>query len=360
MQDFIIAEAGSNHNGDVKKALHLIDIAKEAKADSIKFQLIFADGLYLPKYNENGTYEDSKVFKKRKDEEFTDKEWHVIWDYAKEKKIDISGSVFCSKGITLLKKLGCSYVKIASTDLTNHKLIKEVCSNFNNVIISTGMATIEEVASSIDNAKKANNDIKLSLMHCVSLYPCAFEDAKLSRINALKNAFNINVGYSDHTNDNRSAILAWHGGATFFEKHFTYDKSQPGFDHAHAQNPNELKSYIETLRSCNAAMKWDEFQVMEENNENITKIRARRGVYLNKDIEAGHIITEADLLYVRPSSEYKCNNPDEFIGQKTNIPLSKFTAIGMNTQTMQVKSNWSKADNYWNQEMKEKNMDKNN
>lgn len=357
MKNFIIAEAGSNHNGCLQKALDLIDIAYNAKADSIKFQLIFADGLYLPEYSSDSTYLKSKVFAKRLEEEFTREQWFTIWSYAKKVGIDISGSVFCSRGVALLKELGCTYVKIASTDLTNHKLIKEVCSSFETVVMSTGMATIEEISASIACARKANLHTNLKLMHCVSLYPCAFEEAKISRINALKSAFNVDVGYSDHTSDTRSAILAWTNGATFFEKHFTYDKKQPGFDHAHAQNPEELSYYITTLKSCYKSMKWSEIYNDDHNAENVTKLRARRGVYVNKNLPVGHIITNDDLLYVRPSSEYQSVDPIEFIGLKLKKSITKYSSLGMNSEAVEVKSNWDKANTYWNQEMKEKKMD---
>lgn len=357
MKNFIIAEAGSNHNGSLQKALDLIDIAYKAKADSVKFQLIFADGLYLPEYPSDGTYTKSKVFAKRFKEEFTREQWFTIWNYAKNVGIDISGSVFCSRGVSLLKELGCTYVKIASTDLTNHKLVKEVCGSFDTVVMSTGMASIEEISASIACARKANFKTKLKLMHCVSLYPCAFEEAKISRINALKSAFNVEVGYSDHTNDIRSALLAWTNGATFFEKHFTYDKNQPGFDHAHAQDPEELCSYIATLKSCHQAMEWSELYSGDHNPENITKLRARRGVYTSKNLPAGHVIAEDDLLYVRPSSEYQSVDPIEFIGLKLKKPLIKYSSLGMNSEAVEVSSNWTKANTYWNQEMKEKNMD---
>ena len=360
MNDFIIAEAGSNHNGDIRKAFELIDIAKNANADSIKFQLIFAEGLYLPEYVQNGRYIKSKVFTKRKEEEFSEEEWFDIWKYAKEKNMNISGSVFCIRGVRLLKKLGCTYVKIASTDLTNHKLIQQVCKNFDNVIMSTGMATIEEVASSVECAKRANQNVNLKLMHCVSLYPCSFRESKVSRISALKLAFNLEIGYSDHTNDDKSAILAWSQGATFFEKHFTYDQKQPGFDHAHALNPKQLEQYVQTIKTCQDSLKWDEYSNDQTKSENITKIRARRGVYINKDLQPGHIISEDDLLYVRPSSEYAVTNPDDFLGKEIKKPLLKYSSLGFDREIIEVNSNWSKADSYWNQEMKEKNMDEDN
>ena len=359
MENFIIAEAGSNHNGSIDKAFDLIDIAKKANANSIKFQFIYADGLYLPEYYLNDGYIKSDVHRKRKKEEFSDDDWNKIWSYSKKRDLDISASVFCSRGVSLLKELGCTYVKIASTDLTNHKLIRDVSNNFDNVLISTGMASMNEIAESVNCAIKANSNIDLKLMHCVSLYPCPFKDSNISRISELQKRFDIEVGYSDHTNDLRSAILACSKGVTLFEKHFTYDKNQPGFDHAHAQDPFELELYVQTINECSKAEEWVENNPKMQNGESITKIRARRGVYVNKDLKPGHQIQEDDLLYVRPSTNFTCSDPDEFIGLKLKESIKKYSAIGIESNSViQVSSNWNAANDFWNAEMKEKKMNK--
>ena len=360
MKKFIIAEAGSNHNGDIEKAFQLVDIAKKANADSVKFQFIYADGLYLPEYNLNSKCFKSGVHQKRKKEELSDDEWKKVWDYSKNIGIDISASVFCTRGVSLLKNLGCTYVKIASTDLTNHKLIKEVSQNFDHVLISTGMSSIDEISDSVNRAKRSNSNINLKLMHCVSLYPCPFKNSNLSRINELQNKFGLEVGYSDHTEDIRSAILASAKGVDLFEKHFTYDKSQAGFDHAHAQDPTELMLYIKTLNECNEADKWTESKADQEAGEEITKIRARRGVYISKDLPSGHLVKEDDLLYVRPSTSFMCTDPDEFIGLRVHKSIKKYTAIGIKSDlVIEVSSNWSAANDFWEEEMREKNMDNN-
>lgn len=355
----IIAEAGSNHNGNTDDAIKLIDIAKKANADSVKFQFIFAEGLYLPEYLVDGNYSQSAVFHQRKREELSESEWRDIWEYANEIGMDISASVFCSRGINLLSKLGCSYVKIASTDLTNHYLIKQACETFSDVILSTGMASLGEIASAVQAALKANPRVRLKLMHCVSLYPCDFHDAKLSRITALQNAFDVEVGYSDHTSDEHSAILAWGEGARLFEKHFTFDQTLPGFDHAHALSPMQLSTYCKLLKGCGDAMKWTESEFSEEGGEAETRIRARRGVYASRDLKKGHVVCESDVLYVRPSTSQLCTDPADFLGCVLESDVPRFAAIGNTSSVAEVTSNVSAASSYWRNEMREKGMSNN-
>jgi N,N'-diacetyllegionaminate synthase len=353
---FVIAEAGSNHNGNVTDAIKLIDIAKAAGANSVKFQFIFADGLYLPQFLVEGQYLPSSVYEQRAREELSEEEWKAVWGHAEAVDIDISASVFCSRGIELLRKLGASYVKIASTDLTNHRLISQACASFPIVILSTGMASLGEVSSAVAAALRSNPEVDLILMHCVSLYPCDFSNAKINRIGALKNSFNLAVGYSDHTEKEHSALLAWQEGARLFEKHFTFDQTLPGFDHAHALSPIELSNYCQVLKECSSALSWVEVQDTEEGGEAETKIRARRGVYASKELKKGHVIGEADILYVRPSSVYHCSDPGELIGSILESDVPRYGAIGLNGRVTQVDSNASAAQSYWREEMKKKKM----
>jgi N,N'-diacetyllegionaminate synthase len=353
---FVIAEAGSNHNGSVESAIKLIDIAEASGADSVKFQFIFAEGLYIPQFFEEGRYFHSAVYEQRKSEEFSDEEWEIIWKHAQTIGIDISASVFCDRGIKLLSKLGANYVKIASTDLTNHRLIAKVCKIFPTVVLSTGMASIGEIALAAEAALKSNPKVDLKLMHCVSLYPCDFQNAKIKRISALKNSFGFDVGYSDHTKHEHSALLAWCEGAIFFEKHFTYDRNLPGFDHAHALTPSELQNYVKIVKQCKSAVSWSEFQLETIDGEDQTKLRARRAIYAAKDLPSGHILTEEDIIYVRPSSAYQCSDPGEFIGRRLGSDVPKYAAIGLVGEANLVASNASVASTYWNNEMKQKKM----
>ncbi|MDI9244975.1 N-acetylneuraminate synthase family protein [Marinobacter sp. CHS3-4] len=351
----IIAEAGSNHNGSVQRAIELVDLAKRAGADSVKFQFIFAEGLYLPAYFDGEGYVDNPVFHARKDEELSRADWEKVWSHAHSKGIDISASVFDENGVELLDHLGASYVKIASTDLTNHKLIDLVCQKFQRVILSTGMASLAEIDAAYQFVRQRFPLTDLEFMHCVSSYPCSLKDANIRRIAMLSHAFDCPIGYSDHTEGVVSAAMAVVEGATFFEKHFTVDQTLPGFDHAHALNEDQLADYIETLHQCAKGVSGPVNQSAE--NEKVTRIRARRGVYASRDLPEGHTITEEDLLFVRPSTAYAPKDLSELVGTRTNSSVSRYQAVepdrgfaGPGT------SNWQSAKDYWRDEMDEKGM----
>ena len=245
MSIMIIAEAGSNHNGSMKRAKDLVMAAAQIGASSIKFQFIFADGLYLPKYLDDDKYIINSVYDIRKSEELAKNQWSEIWSEANDNNIDISASVFCSQGVKLLSFLGANFVKISSTDLTNIRLIEEACDNFDTVIISTGMSSIDEIYKTVNFISGQYNKTNLKLMHCVSVYPCDLKESNISRIKVLKDYFGLEVGYSDHTETEISAVLALMSGASFFEKHFTTNKNLSGFDHKYALDPNEFKKYID-------------------------------------------------------------------------------------------------------------------
>lgn len=352
-KSFIIAEAGSNHNGSIDRALQLIDVAKSSNASSIKFQFIYAEGLYLKTFNRSDN-KISEVYKVRKSEEFTKSEWLEIWNYAYSLSIDISASVFCRKGARLLKELGTSYVKISSSDLTNIPLIKYVCTLFDEVIISTGMSSFDEILFTV-NYIKSNFNVKLKLMHCVSRYPCPLTSSKLNRIKMLINVFpDIEVGYSDHTGCNISSMLAWSLGVRLYEKHMTTDKSLPGFDHAHALSPSEFSDYVKSLNDCNNIFDWDINSI--DKYENQTKERARRGVYLNKDLKKGSVIKLNDLKIVRPSTRFDPKDLNDLIGKKIVQDLKCNDPIDLNDSLTLGVSNWDAANKFWANEMNEKKM----
>ena len=141
----IIAEAGSNHNGSIEDALRLVNLAARANAASVKFQFIFPEGLYVPKYYNNGEFLENEVFKQREREQLEEAEWRIVWKHCEDLDLPVFASVFCSKGVELLKSLGSKTVKVASTDLNNHELIAKCLENFDRCIISTGMATLSEI-----------------------------------------------------------------------------------------------------------------------------------------------------------------------------------------------------------------------
>lgn len=353
----IIAEAGSNHNGDVGKAIELVNIAKESGAHSIKYQIIFADGLYVPKFHKSrkeGDFVNNDVFNVRAKEELSRKQWERIWTHANDVGIDISASVFCEKGVELLKSLGAEWVKIASTDLTNKMLLKIVMQHFNRIILSTGMAQGSEVTKTLEFVDSVNYDGTLELMHCVSLYPCSLEKSNITRVNFLRTLSNRKIGYSDHTEGIESSLMALAFGVSTFEKHFTLDKKLPGFDHKHACDPEGLKKYIDTLNKAFISLNVTPSHISAE--EAVTKVRARRGVYAARNLPVGHIIKEGDLLYVRPSSSGEETSVEDFAGQRVTENIPKYAAINRIHGVGVVESNWRAASKYWTDEMAKKNM----
>lgn len=350
----IIAEAGSNHNGSLERAKTLIDLAADAGAGSIKFQFIFAEGLYLPEFLDGERYTENAVFASRRAEEMPESDWAAVWKHAETRRIPVSASVFCRKGVAMLARLGAPYVKIASTDLTNHELIGQACGAFRDVIVSTGMANLAEIEATVAFVRSHFPETRLRLMHCVSAYPCPLAEANVQRVALLRAAFDIEVGYSDHTAGEVAAGMALAQGATFFEKHFTSDRSLPGFDHAHALEGQGLKGYVATLRE--AARSLTQPANRTGSRENVTKLRARRGVYAARDLPVGHELTRDDLLFVRPSTEFTGNDMSAFVGSRLAAAVRRFDPLASGGSVQRGRSNWQAARDYWGKEMDEKGM----
>ena len=350
----IIAEAGSNHNGSVERACELVEVAAMAQATSVKFQFIFADGLYLPAYYDNGEYIDNRVYQSRKAEELTHADWETIWRHAASVGIDISASVFDVKGIELLSALGASYVKIASTDATNHELIGYACEVFERVIVSTGMASLGDIDAMVGFVRCNYPRVNLQLMHCVSSYPCPLSHANVQRVKLLRDCFECPVGYSDHTAETTAAAMALVEGADFVEKHFTTDRMLPGFDHAHAMEPHEFSEYVATLGACATSLAEPANRSLPA--EATTRIRAKRGVYAAHDLSAGHLLAREDLLYVRPSSGFEGMDLSKYLGARLEGPVHRYQAVGLHPAPQGMQSNWKAAQEYWDDEMTEKGM----
>lgn len=316
----IIAEAGVNHNGKLKNAKLLIDVAADANADSVKFQIINPYGLYLPGQYKYGHYDISKVIENRFSTVLTDEEYRTLYQYCELKNIGFSASIFDNKGLALLDSLNPSYIKIASCDLTNIRLLRSVAQTGRKMILSTGMSTLNEIEKTLNELNKIGfKDIVL--LHCVSIYPCPLEKTNLQFINTLQNTFGYEVGLSDHTRTNEAAVVAYSMGCRWFEKHFTYDNDLPGFDHKHAQNAEEFKNYVNSLRQIETSFAQKDIKLSEP--EKYTAERARRSLYASRDIKQGEIITDDDVLCVRPSGIMNPNQIDLVVGATASKDINK-------------------------------------
>ena len=349
---FIIAEAGSNHNGSVETAKNLVDAAKKAHVQSVKFQFINPLSLYVPYQYDDPTQEMFDVVKQRFTESISDDGWREIWKYAASKGMNISASVFDNAGIKLLKSLGSDYAKIASTDLNNIELLVHAAAAFDKLILSTGMSDLAEIISAVDAIKSAKTDIDLTVLHCVSLYPCALRDAGIARLAKLQNILDVKVGYSDHTIDCYAAVAALSLGVRVFEKHFTLDKSLPGFDHAHAMEPCELAHYRDTLFELYSDLESD----ASARKDMVTANRARRGVYYSKDLPVGHTICQDDFVYLRPSNSLAIETAPKLIGKKLNFPVKKYQPVRLEMVLSEETEKNDDAFEYWDKELKQKGM----
>lgn len=316
----IIAEAGTNHNGELKKAKNLVDIAVRAQTDSVKFQIIYPEGLYLPGKYEYGHYDIEEVIKIRRDGMLSDDEYSELAEYSNSKNMAMSASIFDVRGLDLLTKFNPLYIKTASCDLNNIRLLKKIAERGFKMVISTGMSTLSDIDFTLNELNKINFT-NYVLLHCVSVYPAYLKDTNLNFLETLKNEFNCEIGFSDHTGDSIAASVALAKGATWFEKHFTEDRTQKGFDHAYALEAEELMEYVTNLKDTYHSL--NEKKEKINDNEMYTRKRARRSLYASRKISAGDIINEDDVLIVRPEAEMDANEVYQIIGKKVKRTIYK-------------------------------------
>jgi N,N'-diacetyllegionaminate synthase len=251
---FIIAEAGVNHNGSLKKALKLIDVAAAAGANAIKFQTFKAENLatdYAPKaeYQKYKSLKKETQFQMLKKLEFTDAMHNACFKKCKKKKIVFISSAFDIESLNYLKKLKLRYFKVPSGEITNIPYLEVLGKFRKKVILSTGMSSIYEIKKAIQalviNGTKKNN---ITLMQCTSAYPAPYDEINLNTIATLKNSFKLNIGFSDHSLGVQASIAAVALGAKFIEKHITLSKKLKGPDHRASLNPKEFKFMVQSIR----------------------------------------------------------------------------------------------------------------
>jgi sialic acid synthase SpsE len=320
----IIAEAGSNYNGDVRIARQLVDIARNSGADSVKFQIINTAGLYLPGQYEYGHYDINEVIRFREECELADELWQSVFDYASRTGISASASVFDKKGLDLLDSLNPPYIKIASCDLNNIRFLLQAAEKNRPIILSTGMSTLPEIEKSVGELLRRGKE-DLVLMHCVSAYPAELSDMNLGFIDILKSTFGLETGLSDHTGTSIAACLALAKGVRYIEKHFTLDKTLPGLDHKHAMEAAELGGYVQDIRNASLALLDVPVKVGEK--EVFTRRRARRSLYASRPLKAGDILGEQDILVVRPEGIMSADQYFDILGATLVKDMHQYEAF---------------------------------
>jgi len=318
MSVFIIAEAGVNHNGSIELAQKLINVAVDAGADAIKFQTFKADKLVSKiaqkaEYQQKTTDATESQHAMIKKLELDETAHHELIAYCKTKNILFLSTPFDHESIELLNNLGMEIFKIPSGEITNLPYLRHVGKLAKTVILSTGMADLGEIEDALDiliasGLPKEN----ITVLHATTEYPCPMEDVNLKSMQTIAKAFDVKVGYSDHTNGIEVPIAAVAMGACIIEKHFTLDKTMEGPDHKASLEPDELKSMVNAIRNIEKAL-GDGIKKASKNEVKNIPI-ARKSILASRTIQKGEILSAENITVKRPGVGISPMRWDEVIG----------------------------------------------
>ena len=324
---YVIAEIGVNHEGDLELAKRLISLAKQGGADAAKFQSYKADRIaskYSPAYWDTAkepTESQFALFKKY--DKFGAEEFRTLADCCREMQIDFISTPFDADAVEFLDPL-VPFFKVASADLNNVPLLRQVAGKHKPVVLSTGASTLDEIHTAVETLTQAGAK-DVVLLHCVLNYPCPNRNAHINMIKGLCRAYPDNVvGYSDHTlPDERMLVLtaAWLNGALVLEKHFTHDKTLPGNDHYHAMDVHDLRKFTENLELLEEVMGQEHKMVLRD--EALAREHARRSIVTDRTLKAGHVIAERDITCKRPAHGISPLFWDQVIGRAARRDLDE-------------------------------------
>lgn len=301
---FIIAEAGVNHNGNFENAKKMIDIAKESGVDAIKFQTFKAEKV-VSKFAEKAEYQKTNTGNLESQLEMVKKlelsfsDFKALKEYSEEKGILFLSTPFDFESIEFLKSLGMEIWKIPSGEITNLPYLEKIAKIGKKIIMSTGMCELSEIEEALKVLKEAGAK-DVSILHCNTEYPTPMKDVNLLAMLGLKEKFEVEVGYSDHTLGIEIPISAVALGAQIIEKHFTLDKNMEGPDHVASLNPEELKEMVKAIRNIEIALGSKEKFVSESEFKN--RAIARKSIVANRQIKVGETLTEENLTVKRPGT----------------------------------------------------------
>lgn len=314
---YIIAEAGVNHNGDIKLAKKLIDKAKEAKVDAIKFQTFIAEA-GVSKFAKKAEYQIENTqnlvetqLEMVKKLELSFNEFIELKEYCNKRGIEFLSTAFDFESIEFLKNLGIKTWKIPSGEITNLPYLRKISEVADNIIMSTGMADLREIEEALKILNKEKD--KITILHCNTEYPTPMKDVNLKAMKLIKQKFGVEVGYSDHTLGIEVPIAAVALGAKVIEKHFTLDKNMEGPDHKASLEPNELKKMVKCIRNIELALGEEkkEASISEIKNKEI----ARKSIVAKSNIKKGEIFSENNITVKRPGNGISPMEWDNIIGK---------------------------------------------
>lgn len=316
----IIAEAGVNHNGKLDIALKLCDAAKEAGADIVKFQTWQTEKL-ITRNVEQADYQTANTGKRESQFDMLKKLELSYEDFRQIKKhCDKIGIQFASTAdekwsLDFLIELGIPFIKIGSGEVTNIPYLRYMGSKKMPVILSTGMSYLSDVDVAIRTLKDAGCP-EITVLHCTTNYPCPYDTVNLNAMQTLKNAFNLPVGYSDHTIGTDVSVAAVALGATVIEKHFTLDRNMEGPDHKASTEPEEFKELVDGIRCIEKAM-GDGIKAPTDDEKKISKVVLKK-IVASKEIQKGDVLTEDNITIKRSDKGLSSLLWDEIIGRVAN------------------------------------------
>ena len=301
---YIIAEAGDNHNGDFNTALKLVDVAKRAGADCVKFQTFVTEEIIskyaeMAEYQKKSTGKEESQFEMVKRLELSFDEFRKIKEYCDRVGIQFLSTPFDLKSVDFLNELGVPFFKIPSGEITNYPYLIKIAHTGKPVVMSTGMCEPDEILAAI-NVLENNGGGEITLLHCNTEYPTPLKDVNLYAMRTMKKMFGKKVGYSDHTKGIEVPVAAVALGACVIEKHFTLDKNMPGPDHKASLEPDELGRMVKNIRNIEIALGDGVKHVSESERKNIAI--ARKSIVARRNIQEGEILTEDNLAVKRPGT----------------------------------------------------------
>jgi N,N'-diacetyllegionaminate synthase len=324
MKTYIIAEIGPNHNGSLDLALEMIEKLFETGVDAIKFQLtnpelLYSDDSYKAKYQNSGDASNNSAKELSKSNQLKPNDHLTLYDKCNELGIDYLCTAFDIDSLRFLdNEINPKYFKIASGEIFSLDILNHINKRNKKIILSTGMATYEEIHSTI-NILNRNFKKDITILHCISNYPTPPKDVNLKVMKELKKRFDYNVGFSDHTEDNTAAIVAVAMGATMIEKHVTTDKNLPGPDHKSSITIDEFADLVKQIRKVEQIFGNKEKEFSKDEME-ISQV-VRKSIVTANPIKKGDIIKESDICYKRPGIGFLPIEKDLVIGKRATRDL---------------------------------------
>jgi len=320
---YVIAEAGVNHNGDVDLGRRMIDAAAAAGADAVKFQTFSADRLAASDaakadYQMRTTSSSESQYEMLKSLELTTQAHEALMRHCASRNIMFLSSPFDEDAADLLDAMNVAAFKIPSGEIVNLPFLQYVAAKCRPMILSSGMATLEEVEAAVTAIRAQRND-DIVVLHCVSDYPARPAEVNLRAMATIRTACGVTVGFSDHTEGDAVALAAVALGACLIEKHFTLDRNLPGPDHLASSEPDELAALVEGIRSVEAALGdgCKEPQPSEMQN----RLLMRKSLMAKRDLPAGSTVRQDDLMALRPGTGISPARAPEIIGRRLSVSV---------------------------------------